>query len=38
MDKDGQINSVAISYPRDVVKQYLRYGSMYDPGLKTAGK
>jgi dipeptidyl-peptidase-3 len=38
MDKNGQINSVAISYPRDVVKQYLRYGSMYDPGLRTAGK
>lgn len=32
--KNGQISSVEISYPRDAVKQYLSYGSMYDPGLK----
>ena len=34
MGKNGQIGSVEISYPRDEVKQYLRYGSMYDAGLK----
>ena len=32
--KDGQLSSVEISYPQDAAKQYLRYGSMYDPGLK----
>jgi hypothetical protein len=26
--------SVEITYPRDAVKQYLNYGSMYDPGLE----
>src|SRR5215813_14726668 len=34
MGKNGQISSVDISYPHDEVKQYLRYGSMYDAGLK----
>ena len=31
--KDGQIQSVDFSYPRDVIQQYLVYGSMYDGGL-----
>lgn len=31
--KDGQIQGVDFSYPRDVVQQYLVYGSMYDSGL-----
>lgn len=30
----GAIRDVKISYPRDAVKQYLRYGSMYDSDLK----
>lgn len=34
MEKNGQITSIEISYPRDAVKQYLEYGSMYDLGLK----
>jgi len=34
MGKNGQISSVEISSPHDAVKQYLRYGSMYDAGLK----
>jgi dipeptidyl-peptidase-3 len=34
LGKNGQITHVEISYPRDAVKQYLRYGSMYDAGLK----
>lgn len=29
---------VEMSYPRDPVKQYLFYGSMYDEGLKNAAK
>ena len=33
MGKNGQIDDVEISYPRDAVKQYLHYGSMYDAGL-----
>jgi hypothetical protein len=36
MGKDGQLSSVEISYPQDAAKQYLRYGGMYDPGLKPA--
>ncbi|HEY6348405.1 MAG TPA: hypothetical protein VI636_03245 [Candidatus Angelobacter sp.] len=34
MGKNGQITAVEISYPLDAVKQYLGYGSMYDPGLR----
>lgn len=37
MGKNGEITGVEISYPRDAVKQYLRYGSMYDAGLKQGG-
>lgn len=33
-NKLGKIEDVEISYPRDAMKQYLDYGSMYDPGLK----
>jgi hypothetical protein len=29
---------VSMTYPRDAVKQYLLYGSMYDAGLKNAMK
>ncbi len=32
----GAVSAVQISYPRDAVHQYLRYGQMYDPGLKSA--
>jgi len=32
--KDGQIGTIEISYPRDAIQQYLRYGAMYDEGLK----
>lgn len=35
---NGQLISVEISYPRDAVRQYLSYGSMYDMGLKAAIK
>ncbi|HLW54816.1 MAG TPA: peptidase M49 [Candidatus Angelobacter sp.] len=35
---NGQLTSVDISYPRDAVRQYLGYGSMYDMGLKAAVK
>jgi len=31
--KDGQFQGVEFSYPRDVIQQYLVYGSMYDSGL-----
>jgi dipeptidyl-peptidase-3 len=34
--KSEQAADVEINYPRDAVKQYLRYGSMYDSGLKAA--
>ena len=34
MRKDGEITAVEISYPRDEVRQYLRYGAMYDAGLR----
>ena len=30
---DGKAVRVQISYPRDAVRQYLRYGAMYDPAL-----
>ena len=29
----GGVKSVEISYPRDAIRQYLLYGSMFDPGL-----
>jgi dipeptidyl-peptidase III len=34
--KNSQIEKVEISYPRDPVHQYLRYGAMYDKGLLAA--
>lgn len=34
--KNSQIEKVDISYPRDPVHQYLRYGAMYDKGLAGA--
>jgi dipeptidyl-peptidase III len=34
--KNSQIDKVEISYPRDPVRQYLRYGAMYDNGLAGA--
>ncbi len=38
-DKDGKVQSVAVSYPQNAIKQYLTYGAMYDKGLKVpAGK
>ena len=33
-DKNGEIEKVAISYPEDVVEQYLSYGAMFDEGLR----
>ena len=33
---DGEGAKVQMTYPRDPVKQYLFYGSMYDEGLKQA--
>ncbi len=30
----GKITNIALTYPRNVVHQYLLYGSMYDPGLQ----
>lgn len=30
----GKTERIQMSYPRDAVKQYLSYGSMYDEGLK----
>jgi dipeptidyl-peptidase III len=35
---NGQLLGVDISYPRDEVRQYLNYGSMYDMGLKAAAR
>lgn len=32
-DKQGQVENVEISYPKDPVEQYLRYGAMFDEGL-----
>ena len=34
--KNSQIEKVDISYPGDPVRQYLRYGAMYDKGLLAA--
>jgi dipeptidyl-peptidase III len=34
----GAAMKVSMSYPRDAVKQYLLYGSMYDAGLQNAVK
>jgi dipeptidyl-peptidase III len=34
--KNSQIEKLDISYPRDPVRQYLRYGSMYDKSLLPA--
>jgi dipeptidyl-peptidase-3 len=34
----GAAIKVSMSYPRDAVKQYLLYGSMYDEGLQNAVK
>jgi len=34
--KNSQIEKVAISYPREPVHQYLKYGAMYDKGLLAA--
>ena len=33
ISKNGEISSVEISYLRDTIRQYLRYGAMYDAGL-----
>jgi dipeptidyl-peptidase-3 len=33
VDAKGEVKKVEISYPEDVVTQYLRYGAMYDAGL-----
>jgi dipeptidyl-peptidase-3 len=30
---DGKLTRILLSYPTDPIHQYLRYGSMYDPGL-----
>ncbi len=35
VDAAGAVTAVTISYPRDAVRQYLEYGSMYDPSLKS---
>jgi len=32
-DKQGEVENVEISYPRDPVEQYLHYGAMFDEGL-----
>jgi hypothetical protein len=34
--KNSQIEKVDISYPREPVHQYLKYGAMYDKGLAGA--
>lgn len=31
--KDGELMSVTIAYPRDINRQFLRYGAMYEPKL-----
>jgi dipeptidyl-peptidase-3 len=33
LDASGNVTSVQIDYPRDAVRQYLEYGSMYDASL-----
>jgi dipeptidyl-peptidase-3 len=30
---DGKVQQVNLAYPRDAIRQYLSYGSMYDAGL-----
>ena len=37
LDGKGNATAVTISYPRDAVKQYLEYGSMYDASLHGGG-
>jgi dipeptidyl-peptidase-3 len=37
LDAKGNVTAVTISYPRDAVKQYLEYGSMYDASLRGGG-
>ena len=37
LDGKGNATAVTISYPRDAVKQYLEYGSMYDASLRGGG-
>jgi dipeptidyl-peptidase III len=37
LDGKGNAAAVTISYPRDAVKQYLEYGSMYDASLRGGG-
>ena len=32
-DKNGEVEKVEISYPKDPIAQYLHYGAMYDTGL-----
>ena len=34
----GKGPTIAISYPRDAVRQYLEYGAMYDPSIKGSAK
>jgi dipeptidyl-peptidase III len=35
--KNGGVEAVTMSYPRDAVRQYLTYGAMYDKGLPLEG-
>jgi dipeptidyl-peptidase-3 len=35
-DKNGEIEKVELSYPRDPASQYLHYAAMYDNGLLAA--
>jgi len=37
LDGKGNATAVTISYPRDAVRQYLEYGSMYDASLRGGG-
>jgi dipeptidyl-peptidase-3 len=37
LDARGHVTAVAMSYPRDPVRQYLIYASMYNPALAPAG-
>jgi hypothetical protein len=37
LDARGHVTAVAMSYPRDPVRQYLTYASMYNPALAPAG-
>jgi dipeptidyl-peptidase-3 len=36
--KDGAVTGVDIAYPKDAVRQYVLYGSMYDAGLRPPAK